>query len=88
MFVFLFIRLAVEMGKGKKKVLKDAKLKRGKETDKQMISLKNELKSLEFQSPGPHFQAFYQTIPPRSRAPPQPPHQSEQFLGMYVSARV
>ena len=73
------------MGKGKKKVLKDSKSKHNKEIERQIISLKNELKSLEFQNPGPHFQAFYQTIPPRSRGkvsgPPQPPHQSEQFLG-------
>ena len=77
------------MGKGKKKVIKEPKLKRNKETDKQIVSLKHELKSLEFQSPGPHFQAFYQTIPPRSRGkvsgPPQPPHPSEQFLGNYLT---
>ncbi|KAI6650925.1 hypothetical protein LOD99_5765 [Oopsacas minuta] len=74
------------MGKGKKK-LKDGKTKNKEQNPRQMTALKNELKSLEFQNPGPHFQAFYQTIPPRSRGKilgvPVNDQPTDQFLAVY-----
>ena len=73
------------MGKGKKKYFKDSKSKGKEQTGKQTTALKNELKSLEFQNPGPHFQAFLQTMPSRSRGKmpgiPFLEQPSDQFLG-------
>ena len=75
------------MGRGKKKILKDGRSK-GKESTAKQSALKNELKSLEFHNPGPHFQAYYQNIPRKRgkvQGVPIAPSvkSSDQFLGLY-----